>query len=421
MNKHDDPQARNHNNPSVPEAVLMKEQEKQSMTGTLLPDQEVKTKASQIKASSEEEVLLSKVISRVIPLAEIPKFVSRRPKRALTIGALLVLIILLGASGLAMWKLIKGVPNVGLYQVGAKKLVDEYAGGGGIVFPRQQLDISYPLSERVLAVRVKAGDQVVPNQALIQLDPTQINAQIAQAADDVAAAQAYLNSVSGLNNPITIAQAQQAYQLAQNRYNSLVAQAASPTLNKGNIISPMRGVVTAVNINPNEVFAPNTILLTIMDQSTVIVHAKIPLSDLGQVRLGLLVVVTPSALPDTSFQGTVTSVIPQADPQTDTFEVQVEVKNPQQMLLPGMSAFVRIQGKSQGFVLPRAAVLNPDQDAIVFIVRNQHAYMQRVHVVGRSVDTIFVDAGVSPDDTIVLVGIDQLHDGQQVNVTTIER
>ena len=183
----------------------------------------------------------------------------------------------------------------------------------------------------------------------------------------------------------------------------------------------MQGVVTAVNINPNEVFAPNNIQLTIMDESTVIVHAEIPLSNLGQVRLGLPAVVTPSALPNASFQGTVISVIPQADPQTDTFEVQIEVKNPQHMLLPGMSAFVRIQGESQGFALPRAAVLNPDQGAIVFIVRNQYAYMQRVHVVGRSVDKIFVDRGVSPNDTIVLVGIDQLHDGQQVNVTAIER
>src|SRR5438105_15299975 len=93
----------------------------------------------------------------------------------------------------------------------------------------------------------------------------------------------------------------------------------------------MRGVVTAVNINPNEVFAPNTILLTIMDQSTVIVYAKIPLSNLGQVHLGLPAVVTPSALPDASFQGTVISVIAQADPQTDTFEAQVKVHNPQQM------------------------------------------------------------------------------------------
>jgi RND family efflux transporter MFP subunit len=336
------------------------------------------------------------------------------------VGAVLALIILLGASGLVIWRLIR-VPNVGLYQVGSRQLVDEYAGGGGIVFPRQQLDISYPLAERVLAVDVKAGDLVVPNQPLLQLDPTQINAQISQAANDVAAAQAYLNSVSDLGNPITIAQAQQAYELAQNRYNALVAQASSPTLNKGNLISPMRGVVTTVNINPNEVFAPNTILLTIMDQSTVIVHAKIPLSNLGQVSLGLPAVITPSALPDVNFQGTVISVIPQADPQTDTFEVQVEVNNPQQMLLPGMSAFVRIQGKSQGFVLPRGSVLNPDQDPIVFVVRHQHAYMQRVHVVGRSVDKIFVDAGVSPHETLVLVGIDQLSDGQQVNVTTLER
>jgi hypothetical protein len=56
MNKHNDSQVQNHNNLSAPEAVLMKEQEKQSETGSLSPEQ-----------------------------AELPKSVSRRPRRALTI------------------------------------------------------------------------------------------------------------------------------------------------------------------------------------------------------------------------------------------------------------------------------------------------------------------------------------------------
>ncbi len=420
MNKPDEFQSHNHK-VTESEAILMKEQEKQSTTGTLSSNQEVKADASQVKGSPEEEETSKRATVRVTPTTKLPEFRSRRPRSALIRGALFTVIILLAAGGLVTWQLIKGTPDVGLYRVGSRQLVNEYAGGGGTTYPRQQLDISYPVPERVLVVHVKAGDQVVPNQPLLQLDPSQINAQISQAANDVAAAQAYLNSVSALYNPQAIAQARQAYQVAVNRYNSLVAQASSPTFHNGNIISPLRGIVTAVNISPDEVFAADTVLITIMNQSSVIVHAKIPLSHLGQVHVGLPAAVTPSALPDVNLQGTVISVVPVSDPQTDTFEADVQVTNPQQMLLPGMSAFVRIHGQVQAFALPRSSVLNPDQGATVFVVQDQYTFMRRVHVVGRSADKIFVDTGVSPGDTIVLVGIDKVQDGQQVNVTGIER
>ncbi len=347
---------------------------------------------------------------------------SRKPKKgALAIGAVFAIIIVLATGGYVTWKQLKG-PSVVLYQVGSKQSVDVSAGGGGITYPLQQLDISYPVSERVVNVDVKVGDHVTPNQALIGLDPTQLNAQITQAANDVASAQAYLNTVQNTGNAVTIAQAQQNYQNAQNRYNALVAQSSSTTLKNGNLISPMNGVVTAVNVNPNEVFAANTVLVTIMDQSSVIVHAKIPLSELGQVSVGSAAIVNPSAAPSVNLQGTVTSVVPVADPQTDTFEALVQVKNPQQVLLPGTSAFVSIHGKAQGYALPRAAVLNADQtNATVFVVRNQHAYMQTVHVVGRTTDQVVVDNGVATGDPLVTVGVDQLQNGELVDVTGIQQ
>ena len=83
-------------------------------------------------------------------------------------------------------------------------------------------------------------------------------------------------------------------------------------------------------------------------------------------------------------KGIVASIIPQADPQTDTFEVWINVPNAQQVLLPGMSAFVRVQGEQNAFVVPRLAVLNPDRESSVFVVRNDHVYMQSVHVTGNA-------------------------------------
>ncbi len=342
----------------------------------------------------------------------------KKKKPAVIAGLILGLLVILGGAAFAVWRYAFSAPDVTLYRVGVQN-VNLSIGGGGIIFPRQQLDISYPVAERVIAVMVKAGDQVSLKQPLIQLDPSQLSVQIQQAADDVAAAQAYLNSVYASGTAVNIAQAQQQYDLAKNRYNALVAEAASPLLQNGKLISPMDGVVTSVNVNPGEVFAADTPLLTIMDESTVIVHAKIPLTYLGQVQRGQQAIVTPSALPGLSFNGTVSSIIPQADPQTDTFEVWVDIPNTDKALLPGMSAFVRIQRPARVLAVPRLSVLNLDSEPAVFLVRDQRAHLRYVQVVGRSVDMVYI-GGLSAGDTVVLVGLDGLQDGQQVHVTSIE-
>ena len=344
----------------------------------------------------------------------------KRNRRVLIFSSAASLFVLFGALFLVTQFISRSSHNVTLYQVNVQN-VTQNVGGGGIVFPLQQLVLTYPESEQAVSVLVHAGDTVWPNQPLIQLDNKQLNIQIKQAADDVSAAQAYLNSVSASGSAVAIAQAQQQYDLAKNRYNSLVAQASSLTLHRGNLVAPMGGVVTEVDINPGQAFAANTPLLTIMDESSVIVHVKIPLADLNQVHIGQSAEVTPSALPNINLTGQVSSIIPQADPQTDTFEVWVKVPNADKNLLPGMSAFVRIQSSSRAFVVPRLAVLNTDRDSSVFVVRNEHAYLQRVHIIGRSISALYIDAGLSSHDDVVLVGSYQLHDGEQVHAVRVEK
>ena len=203
--------------------------------------------------------------------------------------------------------------------------------------------------------------------------------------------------------------------MAQNRYNALTAQSSS-TLHNGDLLAPANGIVSAINVTPGQNFAAQAVLLTLIDPSTVTVHAEIPLENLTQVHNGMSAVVNPSALPDLSLTGIVTSIVPQANPQTDTFETYIEVANPQEQLLPGMSAFVRIQGQTSAYVVPRLAVLNPDRESAIFEIRNNHAYITNVHIIGRSDNSIYVDSGLSTNDQIVLLPLNRMREGQYVSI-----
>ncbi len=71
-------------------------------------------------------------------------------------------------------------------------------------------------------------------------------------------------------------------------------------------------------------------------------------------------------------------------------------------------------------VVPRLAVLDLESEPLVFVVQDQHAYLRRVRVMGRSSDAIMIDAGLSNGDRVVLIGQDGLYNGQAVRVRAIE-
>ncbi len=153
---------------------------------------------------------------------------------------------------------------------------------------------------------------------------------------------------------------------------------------------------------------------------TIIVRAELPLSYLGQVSIGQSAIVTPSALPNLQLTGKVTTIIPQANAQTDTFEVWVSVPNPNGTFLPGMTAFVGIQKSIHAYIVPRLAVLNPDRESAVFVIHNDKAYLQHVHVAGRSFNAYYIDSGLSAGDKIVLIGLDSVQNGQPIHISNVE-
>ena len=308
-------------------------------------------------------------------------------------------------------------PSVALYQAKAQD-VNRSVGGSGIIYPQQQLVISFPLVERVTSVSVKPGDVVKPDQPLVQLDLTQLDATVKEASDNVAAAQTYLNSVAGT---VQAPAAQAQLDRANASYNSLIAQRNSPTLHNGSLVSPLQGVVTTVNVNPGEVAAANAPLVTLQVQSTVVARVQIPLAYVNQVYPNQAAVVTPSALPNLNLDGKVISVIPQASQNADTFEVWISLPNDKKELLPGMSTFARLQEPLHAIIIPRLAVLNPDQNSAVFVVRDGKAYEKQVQIGGYVGNNVIIEGGISDGDTVAVTGVDVLQNGQAVKVISVEQ
>ncbi len=385
-----------------------------------LSDQETSPSIATAKVALESHTPAMAPAFKLPGITTYARWLRSKNRRYQFICAGICLFVLLMIGGVFTWMRLKALaPAVTVYQVGAQNASQDI-GGGGIVYPLQEDDISYPIAERALTVLVAPGDHVSANQPLIRLDMAQLNAQIDQAYSDVLSSAAYLKSVKASGTAFDVAQAQQSYDMAGNKYAALKAEASSSTLHNGTVISPINGIVTSLLIAPGEIFAANRTMIVILDESTVIVRAQIPLSYLGQLQVGQSATVTPSSLPNVSLPGKISALIPRADPQTDTFEIWIAVANPNQMLLPGMSAFVHLQKVGKALTVPRLAVLNPDREGVVFVERNERVYIQKVTIVARSLKTIYIGSGISAGDRVILVGLDSLQNGEKVRVTSVE-
>jgi membrane fusion protein (multidrug efflux system) len=247
-------------------------------------------------------------------------------------------------------------------------------GGSGIVRPSQESRISFPLTAKVTAVYVKPGDQVTANQPLMQLDLSQLT-------------------------PL---------------------QASSPALNNGTLVAPFSGVVTAVGVQSGEFAKANANLVTLQSGASLVAHVQVPLASLAHVSANQDVLITPSAIPTLTVHGTVSSIIPQSSATTDTFEVWVTIDNTAKQLLPGMSVLARLQEPLHTLIVPRLAVVNPEQGAIVFVIKNGHVSLRHVQTGGYVGDLMVIAAGLSDGDEVALTGVDTLQDGQAVDVSKVQ-
>ena len=191
-------------------------------------------------------------------------------------------------------------------------------------------------------------------------------------------------------------------------------------LAKTKIRSPLTGFITQEWVEVGQWLTKGGRVAEVIELDRVLVQAPIPERRISLVRVGDQARVVIDALGGRTFKGRVRGVIPQADPKSRTFPVEVEIKNTKSYdLKAGMFARLGLEyGKAAQMVLvPKDALILRARGASVFVFGKG-----RVREVsfkqGRSVDSfVEVPAGVlRAGMQVVVKGNENLRAGMPVRL-----
>lgn len=140
-------------------------------------------------------------------------------------------------------------------------------------------------------------------------------------------------------------------------------------LEKTKIRAPFSGIITNIQISPQENLGAGADLFTLVNISRIQVNATILESEIGKMKLGREVDLKFSAFPDRVLKGRVTAISPIVNPEDKTCRVVITMNNPDELIRPGMHAEVEIAAEiyQNRLMVPQDAVVIRNNRKLVFV------------------------------------------------------
>jgi HlyD family secretion protein len=224
--------------------------------------------------------------------------------------------------------------------------VTQTVSANGTLNPVVLISVGTQVSGTVKKLYVDFNDKVKKGQPLLELDDALVSATERQSAANVINAQA-----------LKSARAQLALAKAQNERDRA-------NLNFTVIRSPVDGVVIDRVVDLGQTVAASfqtpTLIKIAQDLSEMRIDTSFAEADIGGIRAGQKARFTVDAFPNRSFVGDVQQIRlnPTNQQNVVTYNVRINVANPEQVLLPGMTAYVNIgvQKREGALLVPNAAL-----------------------------------------------------------------
>ncbi|HET7126813.1 MAG TPA: efflux RND transporter periplasmic adaptor subunit [Lysobacter sp.] len=292
---------------------------------------------------------------------------------------------------------------------------------GGVV-SAIEFDAGQPVSAGTVLVRLNTANETATLKAL------DASARLARVQADrwQELGKQQLVSKDEVQQRVTAAATAQAQADAQ---RALIAQKT--------IRAPFAGILGIRKVNLGQFVSPGDAIVSLQQLDPIYVNFALPGQMIEKMVEGTAVHATLDSLPGQSFDGLVTAVDPQVDPDTRNFQVQATLRNPDRVLRPG--AFARVGfalgGERNVVVIPQTAVsFNPYGNAVFVITREKRkegekdmqgkaltgdkfVVNQRFIKTGASRgDLIAVTDGLKPGEQIVTSGLLKLRNGAEVTI-----
>ena len=290
----------------------------------------------------------------------------------------------------------------------------------------QGVNVSAETGGRVTQINFKSGSMVNTGDALLQLDTSSEDAQLASAEATAALAKASLTRERKLNKQNLTSQ--DALESAEAEVKETIAQAHNirAIVAKKTIKAPFSGRLGLRLVNIGQILSKGDAIVPLHTLDPIYVDFSIPQKTLLRLNPGLEVRVSVDAAPDTAFIGTIFAANPDVDLATRSVRVRAKIANPDKVLRPGMFANATVVMPNKQSVLPAAvtAIAYATFGDSVFVIEEQKneqsgetekvLRQQFVQLGQARGDFIDVIDGLKAGETIVTSGVFKLRSGMKV-------
>ena len=188
-------------------------------------------------------------------------------------------------------------------------------------------------------------------------------------------------------------------------------QKAEAQMKNTEIRAPMDGILAGVRVIDGELVAEGNELLTVSSQKNY-VRGEVNEEDVGEVKAGMKAELQMYAYRTRQFTATVSSILPAADPETQRYTIVLELGNPPENLMAGLTGEMNIiTGRHENALLLPTRALLVDQ---VLIVAHGMVEARTVKSGYRTLDFTEVLNGVKEGAHVVVADQDLLRPGQFV-------
>jgi RND family efflux transporter MFP subunit len=303
----------------------------------------------------------------------------------------------------------------------------------GEIRAREEVALGFRLDGRILTRQVDVGDRVAAGQIVAtqesatrrnQLNSAQADLDSARAAEQLAALnlrRMKLLMPGGAIARTQLDSAQSDWQAARARRQSSedALKNARENLSWAQLTAPADGVVTQVSASVGQVVSAGQQIVTLASGGGR--DAVFDVADPQAIPAQAGAVFSVSLLSGSSViaPGHLRDISPQADPQTRTWRVRITLDNPPPAMALGASIQLILPASGQtAIALPASALTRAGGQPAIFIVNTKTLtlHLQPVVLARYSTKEIFISAGLSPGETVVIAGVSKLRNGEKVTL-----
>ena len=215
------------------------------------------------------------------------------------------------------------------------------------------VDLAAQSGGRILELKIRQGDEVMPGQLLVVLDQVEKKAK----AD---------NAKANYERYVYLTEMGAASQRELDRYRTQYI-AAQAELDYSNLTSPSAGIVADVNVNEGDVIRQGQVFTSLVQNNELEARVEVPAVFLSRLALGQPVLLSAPGTDELLATGEVGSIDPRVDESTQGVLVKAVFPNTNGQLKDGQRLRTRLLIKAeQQLAVPFAAVTQTSGQSFVF-------------------------------------------------------